>query len=109
MAKINPEELCPCGSGLLFKNCHGPRVKKPEVPVITQRMSLKVIPEPDHNTRAVFMLNNDGDGTIIFAGYDVGLALTCGSCASELVVGMKRESITGIVIQCKKCGSFNDT
>ena len=89
MAKINPEELCPCESGLLFKECHGPKVKVLQTPEITQKISLNVIPEPDPNTRAVFIYN--GDGTVIFTGYDVGLALICGQCESHLVEGVPKE------------------
>ncbi|WP_368501234.1 SEC-C metal-binding domain-containing protein [Shewanella sp. 3_MG-2023] len=28
MAKIDPNELCPCESGLLFKECHELKIKK---------------------------------------------------------------------------------
>jgi hypothetical protein len=106
MAKIDPNEPCPCESGLLFNECHGPKVKKPKVPNITQTSILKVIPEPDPDTRTVFIY--DGEGTVVFTGYQVGLALACGSCHSHLVVGMPRENIQNIVIRCKKCGSYNE-
>lgn len=106
MAKIDPNEPCPCDSGLLFKDCHGPRVKKSQVPEITQTSILRVIPEPDPDTRAVFIYN--GEGTVAFTGYQVGLALTCGSCQSHLAVGIPRENIQNIVIRCKKCGSYNE-
>lgn len=106
MAKIDPNEPCPCESGLLFKECHGPKVKQPEAPKITQTISLKVIPEPDPNTRSVFIY--DGEGTVAFTGYQVGLALVCGSCKSHLVVGILRENIQNIVIRCKNCGSYNE-
>jgi hypothetical protein len=78
MAKIDPNEPCPCESGLLFKECHGPKVRKPKVPDITQTSILTVIPEPDPNTRSVFIY--DGEGTVAFTGYQVGLALAGGSC-----------------------------
>jgi len=106
MAKIDPEERCPCESGLLFKECHGPRVKIMKAPAITHRIALGVIPEPDPNSRAIFFY--EGEGTVVFSGYDVGLALTCGKCASELVTGVRRDAIQGVVIRCKNCGAFNE-
>jgi len=107
MAKIDPEEQCPCGSGKLFKECHGPKVKKPVTPEITKELKLKVIPEPDPNTRSVFIYS--GEGSIVFRGFEVGLALTCGQCSSHLVVGMPRENIRALVIKCNSCGAFNET
>lgn len=106
MAKIEPNEPCPCNSGLLFKECHGPKVRKQTTPKVTMTSALKVIPEPDPDTRAVFIY--DGEGTVVFRGCEVGLALICGSCEAHLVEGISRESISNIVIRCKKCGSFNE-
>lgn len=106
MANIDPIEPCPCGSGMLFKDCHGPKVKTPVTPNITQEDVLSVIPEPDPNTRAVFVYS--GEGTIIFRGFEVGLALCCGQCKSHLVVGMKRKQIQNIVLRCKGCGAYNE-
>jgi len=107
MAKISPEEPCPCNSGLLYKECHEPKVKKPKVPEIIKTDFLKLIPEPDPNTRAVFIYS--GEGTIVFTGYEVGLALACGGCKSHLVVGIPRENMKNIVIRCKNCGFYNET
>jgi hypothetical protein len=107
MAKIQPDELCPCSSGLLFKDCHGPKVRSQKAPEIKRRVELKVIPEPDPDSRAVFEKINDG--TIIFHGFETDLALTCGKCGSDLAAGMERNQIRGIVLRCKQCGSFNDT
>ena len=106
MAKIDSNEPCPCDSGLLFKECHEPKIKKPEVPKITETIALNIIPEPDPNTRAVFI--REGEGTITFTGYSVGLALACGSCKSHLVVGIPREEIRNLVIRCNACGSYNE-
>lgn len=71
MAKIDPDEPCPCESGLLFKECHEPKVKKPQVPKITQTSTLKVIPEPDPDTKISIYLMR-GEGTVVFTGYQVG-------------------------------------
>jgi|SRR2546427_9313165 SEC-C motif-containing protein len=106
MAQIDPNELCPCGSGRLFKDCHGPKVKIPITPSIIEEIALRIIPEPDPNTRAVLIYG--GEGTIAFRGFDVGLALCCGQCKSHLVVGMEREQIQNIVLKCKGCGAYNE-
>jgi len=106
MAKIDPNELCPCESGLLFKDCHQLKIKQPVKPDITKTIKLKVIPEPDPNTRAVFIY--DGEGTIMFQGYVTGVALVCGNCSSPLVAGMNQEQIKNIVLKCKNCGKFNE-
>jgi len=107
MAKIDPNELCPCESGLLFKECHELKIKKQVKPEIKQKVSLKVIPEPDPNTRAVFILNND-EGTIVFQGFETQIALVCGNCSSPLVAGMNLEQIKNIVIKCNNCNRFNE-
>lgn len=107
MAKISPDELCPCQSGALFKECHGPKVKTRKPPEIKRRLPLKAIPEPDPGTRAVF--EKIGDGTLFFQGFDTDLALVCGSCASVLVAGMERQQISSVVLHCKQCGSYNET
>ena len=107
MAKIDPNEPCPCKSGLLFKDCHEPKIKKPKLPDINEEIMLNVIPEPDPDTRSVFI--REGEGTIVFTGYQVGLALLCGRCKSHLIVGIPKENIQNIVIRCNNCGAFNET
>ena len=105
MAKIKSNELCPCDSGLLFKECHELKMKKPICPEITQSLELIAIPEPDPNTRATFIY--DGDGTVCFSGYEVGLELVCQKCKSPLVQGVPPERIQNLVIRCNKCKTFN--
>lgn len=107
MAKIDPNEPCPCGSGNPFKACHGPKVRTTKDVAITERVRLTVIPEPDHLTRAVFV--RTGEGTIAFSGYESGVAQCCGTCDSELIVGLPVGRVENVVIRCNKCGSFNDT
>lgn len=106
MVRIDPNEPCPCNSGLLFKECHGPKVKKPQIPKIIHEIFLNVIPEPDPYTREVFLF--EGEGTIVFTGYEVGLAMLCGRCKSQLIVGIPRENIQNIVIRCRGCGAYNE-
>ncbi len=107
MAKIDPNEDCPCGSGQLFKNCHAPKVKKITTPTTTEEIELRVIPEPDPETASVFHFT--GEGTVCFRGTECGTAMVCGQCKSHLTVGIPRPSVTGIVLRCNNCGSFNLT
>ena len=107
MAKIAPNEGCPCGSGQLFKDCHGPKVRTSTTPTITDEIELKVIPEPDPGTASVFLCT--GEGTVVIRGTECGTAMVCGQCKSHLTVGIPRTSITGIVLRCNNCGSFNLT
>lgn len=106
MAKIDPNELCPCQSKFLFKDCHGLKIRQPKIPEITQSVELKIIPEPDPDTRTLFIY--EGEGTVCFSGYEIGLALICGNCKSQLVVGIPKANIENIVIRCKKCGKYNE-
>jgi hypothetical protein len=107
MVAIDPNEVCPCGSGKLFKDCHALKIKVDVVPPITKRIKLKVIPEPAHESRGVIYYR--GEGTIAFKGFEVGLAMDCGKCQAPLVVGVPQNAIRHLVIRCKQCGSFNDT
>jgi hypothetical protein len=107
VAKIAPDETCPCGSGLAYRVCHGPKVRKQEPPEIKQRIRLQVIPEPDPNSRTVF--EKTGDGTVLFQGFATNIALACGSCGAPLAAGIEPNQIKGIVLRCKQCSAFNDT
>lgn len=107
MAKIKPEEPCPCGSGKLFADCHAPKVIGYQRPVISQRIALKVIPEPDPDTRAVFV--RIGDETILMESNVTNISMDCGKCGSPLIVGLDPRQVGNIVIQCNHCGSFNDS
>jgi hypothetical protein len=50
------------------------------------------------------------DGTVAFRGDAVDAPiLCCGHCQAELVVGVDRRRLTNMVIECKRCGSYNDT
>jgi hypothetical protein len=105
MAKIDPNELCPCESGLLFKECHEPKIKRPKIPEIKEAITLEVIPEPDPDTRTVFIYQ--GEGTVAITGYEVGLALLCGVQISTCYWGTKA-NIHNIVIRCNGCGAYNE-
>jgi len=106
MGRIDPDEMCPCGSGMPFRDCHLPRVKKDVPPEITEHVRLAVIPEPDPNSRAVFL--REGDGTVVFQGYETGVSQDCGECGACLIAGVPIGAITGIVVRCNACRSFNE-
>ena len=50
------------------------------------------------------------DRTVAFQGDAVDAPiLCCGHCRAELVVGVDRRRLTNMVIECQRCGSYNDT
>ncbi len=107
MAKIDPDEPCPCSSGRRFADCHGPRVVTNQPPKISETVVLPVVPEPDPGTRAVFI--REGEGTVVFQGGTTEIAECCGSCGAPLIVGLEIGQVRGLVLKCNNCGSFNDT
>lgn len=106
MAKISPSEKCPCGSGLVFGECHGPRVKGLHPPEIKNRIKLKVISKPAYKSRSIF--EHIGEGSLFFQGFETDLAWVCGSCESPLVAGLQPGQVTNVVLRCSKCKSFNE-
>lgn len=108
MAKIQDDEPCPCGSGKTFGECHGKKLRERAALEITGHISLKVIPEPDPNSRTIFEKMPE-TGTIFLQGYESKEAMECGSCGAPLAVGISREAATSIVFKCAQCGAFNDT
>lgn len=107
MAKIDPDELCPCGSGKVYRDCHLPSVNENRSPAITDHLRLVVIPEPDPGMRPVFIFS--GKGTVIMRGTETGLSMDCGRCGAPLVTGVRRTQFQGVVFKCNSCGAFNDT
>jgi hypothetical protein len=107
MAKIEPTELYPCGSGAVFGECHGKTVIVDTSPPISARITLTVIPEPDPATRTVSV--KTGEGTIAFNGTATEKSFDCGSCGASLAVGVREDQVYGAVIKCNQCGAFNDT
>jgi hypothetical protein len=107
MAKIQYDEVCPCGSGITFGQCHDKKIRQ-RSPQISQHIRLTIIAEPDPNTRTVFQ-KTAGTGTIFFQGSDGTDSLDCGSCDAQLAVGVSRNMFTRVVMQCSACGTFNDT
>lgn len=107
MAKIDSNELCPCGSREIFGNCHGPRVITNRPITISERVPLKVIPEPDPGFRSVLVKTTEGSR--IIRARETTLALECGQCRAPLVVGLRKEQIRNVVLKCNQREAFNDT
>ena len=108
MTKIDPNEPCPCGSGKTYAECHASRAISQKQPAVSQVVRLRVIPEPDPNTRAVFA--RTGEGTVIFRGFETGIAQCCGTCGAQLIVGLRLGQVgKGGVLRCSACGTFNET
>lgn len=73
------------------------------------KLPLKVIPEPEPNTRSVLTRTNL-DPFLVVKGEGAGNTdLVCGRCSQILVVGLGTGLvISNIVIKCPKCESFNE-
>lgn len=71
-----------------------------------RRILLSVVKrDPEH-----CLIDAAADRTVAFQGDDVDAPiLCCGNCEAELVIGVDRRRLTNMVIECKRCGSFNDT
>ena len=68
-----------------------------------------VIPEPEPNTRAVFVFAGPPGVPFMVGDPPGNVVMDCGSCGNVLTDGVGVEQLQGIVIKCPKCGSFNDT
>lgn len=56
------------------------------------------------------LIDAPADRTVAFQGDAVyAPTLSCGRCEAELVIGVDRRCLTNMVIECKRCGCFNDT
>jgi hypothetical protein len=105
MAKIDPDEPCPCGSGKLYRDCHQAQTELPAI--VSEHVALTIMPEPDPGTRSVFQ--RVGEGTVFFAGRATQTSFDCGKCHTALMVGVVLEQAGGAVLRCPNCGAFNDT
>ena len=67
------------------------------------RLFLRVIPEPDSQTRVIF--RHDGAVT----GTDRSAPdICCGNCEAPLITGMPEMSFVDVVFRCHACGAFNE-
>ena len=68
---------------------------------------LPVIPEPEQNTRTVF-LQPPSDNPHSFLRGSGPADLLCGKCSFKLAHGLGPGQITNLVLKCPQCGSYND-
>jgi hypothetical protein len=71
-----------------------------------RHIKLMVIPEPEPDTRSVFMYV--GDGTVAMKGPG-NVVMECGKCGAPLVEGVPVSQIRNIVFFCQSCGAHNET
>ena len=72
-----------------------------------ERKILLTVVKPDSKR---CLIDAPADRTIAFVGDAVDApTLCCGHCEAELVLGVDRRRLTNMVIECKRCGCFNDT
>lgn len=107
MAKIRLDELCPCGSGKLYRDCHISMLTQNKSVIIDRSVTLKVIPEPAPNTRTIRGCT-DTSSTVIYSSSG-NIDLLCGNCKSILFHGASENQISRIVLLCNGCNSYNDT
>ena len=72
-----------------------------------QHLNLRVIPEPEGDTRAV--LTKEGAGTVLVRADHSDVTFHCGGCGKPLVVGMHSSQLANLVLKCNQCGAFNET
>jgi hypothetical protein len=72
---------------------------------VRKHLRMRVIPEPEPNTRAVLV--NTGQGTIVIGGQGT-TTYVCGACESPLAVNVEEGVIRSLVLRCKGCDAFNE-
>jgi hypothetical protein len=72
------------------------------------RLKLRVIPEPEPDTRTVFV-EEDATNTVFMRGTEADVTWLCGACAAPLLEGVRLNQFANIVLKCGACGSYNDT
>ena len=72
-------------------------------------MKLRVIPEPEEGTRAIFVSKKPDVTVLMFVEGRDKPVHTCGSCDAPLVIGMGLMQLQGVVLQCNGCGAYNET
>src|SRR5438552_18090302 len=76
---------------------------------ITRRTRLRVIPEPDPETRAVFQKLAGAPDSVFFTGIQITEAYVCGGCYTPLIVGIPLTQFQNLVLCCAQCGKYNET
>jgi hypothetical protein len=71
------------------------------------QVRLRVIPEPDPDTRVIF--HHDGPSTVALTGTNQSAPdLCCGACGAPLIRGIVELSVVGVVFRCYGCGAFSE-
>jgi len=76
---------------------------------ITRRTRLRVIPEPDPETRAIFKKLPGAPDSVFFTSSQTADAYVCGGCYTPLIVGLPIAQVQNLVLCCSKCGKYNET
>jgi len=72
-----------------------------------ERKILLTVVKPDSER---CLIDAPADRTIAFLGDAVDApTLCCGHCEADLVVAVDRRRLANMVIECQRCGCFNDT
>ena len=109
MRQIRPDEPCPCRSGKTYAECHMDHRLATSPAAITRRTRLRVIPEPDPETRSVFQKFPGAPDSVFFTGSQTTDAYVCGGCAAPLIVGLPLTTFQNLVLCCSQCGKYNET
>lgn len=71
------------------------------------RFKLRVIPEPESDTRSVLVY--EGEGTVVMRGEETGFVHACGGCDAPLIVDVRPGQIVNLVFRCSACGAYNES
>lgn len=71
-----------------------------------EHRSLTTIPEPKRKSRSVLELRSAG--TILIQGEGPPISYDCGVCASPLLVDVRPDQVTNVVLVCANCGAYNE-
>jgi hypothetical protein len=71
-----------------------------------QIIKAKIIPEPEPNTRTVFVKPEGQQGPFITGEGDINYV--CGSCQVVLAQKAQTGQVSNIVFKCPKCQKFNE-
>ncbi len=80
--------------------------KKGPTPRLPPHVKLALIPQPNPNTRTVFVY--EGKGTVVMQGPGK-LVMDCGGCGVPLLQGVRIEQVQNVVFRCPACGAYNET
>lgn len=87
-----------------FAKCHGLELRTTE-PTVQTRVPLQTVPEPAPGTASVF--EKLGEGTRFIQGTESDISYDCGACGASLMAGIPPGQVTGLVLRCASCGTFN--